>query len=78
MSTTDEFNGMDIFVDPSEPVEEVVAQKVLTGRLRACLLRLTQEELEFALIVDIFYRGLSERDACGAADALGAWSQHVL
>lgn len=61
MLTTDEFNGMDIFVDPGEPVEEVVIQKVLTGRLRACLLRLTQEERE--LIVDIFYRGLSERDA---------------
>ena len=61
MLTTDEFNGADILVDPGESVDELVIRKMQTDKLLGCLSLLEQEEQ--LLIRDLFYNGLTEREA---------------
>lgn len=61
MLTTGEFNGADILIDNSEPVDEQAIRNVLMDKLISCLPLLEQEEQ--ALIRDLFYAGLTERDA---------------
>lgn len=61
MLTTDEFNGTDILIDTAEPVDEQVIRRVLTDKLTSCLLLLSEDEQ--ALIHDLFYACLTERDA---------------
>lgn len=60
MLTTPEFNGADILVS-SEDIEEQVVLRMMVDKLRSCLLMLSEEERE--LLHDLFYIGLSERDA---------------
>ncbi len=60
MLTTPEFNGADILVS-SEDIEEQVVLRMMVDKLRSCLLILSKEERE--LLHDLFYIGLSERDA---------------
>ena len=62
MLTTPEFNGADILIS-SEDVEGQVVQRMMMDKLRSCLLMLSEEERE--LLRDLFYSGLSERDAAG-------------
>ena len=61
MLTTDEFNGADILVDPGESIDELVIRKMQTDKLIDCLSLL--EQAEQLLIRDLFYNGLTERDA---------------
>ena len=61
MLTTDEFNGADILVDPGESIDELVIHKMQTDKLIDCLSLL--EQAEQLLIRDLFYNGLTERDA---------------
>lgn len=60
MLTTPEFNGADILVSP-ENIEEQVVRHMMTDKLHSCILMLSEEERE--LLHDLFYIGLSERDA---------------
>ncbi len=60
MLTTEEFNGADILVDTSEPVDELVVRSIMMDKLQDCLSLLSQEERE--LIHDSFYTALTERD----------------
>ncbi len=60
MLTTEEFNGADILVDTSEPVDELVVRSIMMDKLQDCLSLLSQEERE--LIHDSFYTELTERD----------------
>jgi len=61
MLTTDEFNGTDIMIDTAEPVDEQVIHKIMSDKLTECLSLLSEDEQE--LIHDLFYSGLTERDA---------------
>lgn len=61
MLTTGEFNGMDILIDTAEPVDEQVIYKIMSDKLTECLSLLSEDEQE--LIYDLFYSGLTERDA---------------
>lgn len=61
MLTTDEFNGADILIDTAEPVDEQVIHKIMSDKLTECLSLLSEDEQE--LIYDLFYSGLTERDA---------------
>ena len=61
MLTTDEFNGADILVHPGESIDELVIRKMQTDKLIDCLSLL--EQAERLLIRDLFYNGLTERDA---------------
>ncbi len=60
MLATPKFNGADILVS-SEDIEEQVVLRMMVDKLRSCLLMLSEEERE--LLHDLFYIGLSERDA---------------
>lgn len=66
MLTTDEFNGADILVDPGESIDELVIRKMQTDKLIDCLSLL--EQAEQLLIRDLFYNGLTERDAAQKKD----------
>ncbi len=61
MLTTDEFNGTDILIDTAEPVDEQVIHKIMSDKLTKCLSLLSEDEQE--LIHDLFYSGITERDA---------------
>lgn len=61
MLTTEEFNGADILIDTAEPVDEQVIHKIMSDKLIECLSLLSEDEQE--LIHDLFYAGLTERDA---------------
>lgn len=60
MLTTEEFNGADILVDTSEPVDELVIRSMMLDKLQDCLSLLSADELD--LIQAIFYKGLTERE----------------
>lgn len=60
MLTTEEFNGADILVDTSEPVDELVIRSMMMDKLQDCLSLLSADELD--LIQAIFYKGLTERE----------------
>lgn len=59
MLTTDDFNGEDILLDESEPLDEQVVQKIMTDKLKCALPLLAEDEQE--LIRELFYEELSER-----------------
>lgn len=59
MLTTDDFNGEDILVDESEPLDEQVLRKIILDKLRHAMLLLSDDEQE--LIREIFFEELSER-----------------
>ena len=61
MLTTDEFSGTDILIDMEEPVDDQVIHKIMSDKLMECLSLLSKDEQE--LISDLFYSGLTERDA---------------
>ena len=61
MLTTDEFNGADILADPGVSIDELVVRKMETDKLISCIPLLEQEEQH--LIRDLFYDGLTERNA---------------
>ena len=42
--TNDTFNGEDILVDESQPVDEQVVQKVMVDKLRHAMLLLSEDE----------------------------------
>ena len=60
MLTTGAFNGEDILVDESEPLDEQVVRKIMTDKLRCALRLLSEDEQE--LIYRLFYENLSERE----------------
>ncbi len=60
MLTTEEFNGANILVDTSEPVDELVIRSMMLDKLQDCLSLLSADELD--LIQAIFYKGLTERE----------------
>lgn len=57
--TNDEFNGADVVIDQSMPVEEIVEAKIMQEKLKACLHHLDDDER--SLIEALFFKGLSER-----------------
>lgn len=57
--STNEFNGEDILVDHSEPLDEKVIQKMMLDKLNHAMCILPEEEQEF--IREIFFEELSER-----------------
>lgn len=59
MLTTDDFNGEDILVDDSEPIDEQVVRKIMVDKLRCAMFILSENEQE--LIREIFFEELSER-----------------
>ncbi len=61
MLTTDEFNGTDILIDTAESVDDQVIHEIMSDKLTECLSLLSEDEQE--LIYDLFYSGLTERDA---------------
>lgn len=61
MLTTDGFNGTDILIDTAAPVDDQVIRKIISDKLTECLSLLSEDEQE--LIYDLFYSGLTERDA---------------
>lgn len=60
MLTTEEFNGADILVDATDPVDEQVIHRIMLDKLQDSLPLLSADELE--LIHDLFYSELTERD----------------
>lgn len=60
MLATDDFNGEDILVDESEPLDEQIIRKIMKDKLRGALLLLSVDEQE--LIYGLFYENLSERE----------------
>ena len=63
MLTTDDFNGEDILVDDSEPLDEQVVRKIMVDKLRCAMFILSENEQE--LIREIFFEELSERTLAG-------------
>lgn len=57
--TNDEFNGADVVIDQSMPVEDIVEAKIMQEKLKACLHHLDDDER--SLIEALFFKGLSER-----------------
>lgn len=60
MLTTEDFNGADILIDPTQNVAEQAEHNLMVDKLRECLPMLKSEEWE--LIDALFYKGLSERE----------------
>ena len=61
MLTTDEFSGTDILIDMAVPVDDQVIHKIMSNKLIEGLSLLSEDDQE--LINDLFYSGLTERDA---------------
>ena len=57
---SDEFNGSDIVIDCSEPFEDVIDRKLLIHRLPELVSKLNEAEKE--LILDYYFRNISERE----------------
>lgn len=57
---SDEFNGSDIVVDSSENFEDVIDRKLMAQRLPELISRLNEAEKE--LIIDYYFRNISERE----------------
>lgn len=57
--TNEEFNGADVVIDQSMPVEEIVEAKIMQEKLKACLHHLDDDER--SLIEALFFKDLSER-----------------
>ena len=57
--TNDEFNGEDVVIDQSIPVEEIVEAKIMQEKLKACLHHLDDDDRR--LIDALFFKELSER-----------------
>lgn len=56
--TTNEFNGEDILIDESDPVDEKAIQNLMIEKLRICLPLLNEREMN--LIYALYYLNLSE------------------
>ena len=56
----DEFSGSDIVVDTSERFEDVIDRKLIAQRLPELISKLNEAEKE--LILDYYFRNISERD----------------
>ena len=57
---SDEFNGSDIVVDSSEHFEDVIDRKLMAQRLPKLISKLNEAEKE--LILNIYFRNISERE----------------
>lgn len=60
MLTTEDFNGADILIDPTQNVAEQAEHNLMVDKLRECLPMLKSEEWE--LIDALFFRELTERE----------------
>ncbi len=58
--TAEGFNGADMLVDTSEPVDEQIIGRLEEEQLHRCVSLLSEEEQ--ALIRDLFFNDLTERD----------------